>query len=114
MEIKTREVSDQPTKRLVPRGDCAKRVNINFECSENPDLMDSDLNSDPGENPESIQYMDHENQTKRTREELESDNEENPISKQPKNKEAGWKAPEEPQPTTSNNQANMEVQINHL
>jgi len=75
--------------------------------------MDSDLNSDPGEDPESIQYMDHENQTKRTREELESDNEENPLSKQPKNKEAGWKTPAEPQPTTSNNQANMEVGNNN-
>ncbi|XP_037803020.1 uncharacterized protein LOC119597513 [Penaeus monodon] len=70
-------------------------------------------NGRESEDPESIQYMDHENQTKRTREELESDNEENPISKQPKNKEAGWKAPEEPQPTTSNNQANMEVGNNN-
>jgi len=63
--------------------------------------MDTDLNPDPGEDPELVQLMDQEIQTKRTREELESDNEENPISKQPKNQEAGWRKPEEQHPTTS-------------
>lgn len=71
--------------------------------------MDTDLNPDPGEDPELVQLMDQEIQTKRTREELESDNEENPISKQPKNQEAGWRKPEEQHPTTSKNTTNMKV-----
>ncbi|XP_037799552.1 uncharacterized protein LOC119594916 [Penaeus monodon] len=81
-------------------------------------LMDTELNSDPGDNLESFNYMNHDNQTKRSREELESDNEENPILKQPENKEAGWKTPEEPQPTTSNNLYGAieenDVVLNHL
>nr|XP_027232687.1 uncharacterized protein LOC113824138 [Penaeus vannamei] len=60
-----------------------------------------------GEDPELVQLMDQEIQTKRTREDLESDNEENPISKQPKNQEAGWRKPEEQHPTTSKNTTNM-------